>query len=74
VHNELLIFSNQIIRLKIYKQPASQSIGQAHVSTRSESLSLRLKLDPKRDGDFVPLPAPLLRKYIAYSRTFVFPR
>ncbi|KAJ8422136.1 hypothetical protein Cgig2_002644 [Carnegiea gigantea] len=65
---------DQITRLTICNQPASQSIGQKNVSIRSKSLSSRLRLDPKRDGDFVPLPAPLLRKYIAYARTFVSPR
>ena len=38
------------------------------------SLVSRLRLDPARDADFVPLPVQLLRKYIAYARTFVFPR
>lgn len=38
------------------------------------SLVSRLKLDQKKDGDFAPLPVQLLRKYIAYARTFVFPR
>ncbi|GAB2226932.1 hypothetical protein Droror1_Dr00008731 [Drosera rotundifolia] len=38
------------------------------------SLISRLRLDPKRDKDFVPLPGQLLRKYIAYARSYVFPR
>ncbi|KAM6593385.1 hypothetical protein CsatA_001088 [Cannabis sativa] len=38
------------------------------------SLVSRLRLDPKKDGDFAPLPIQLLRKYIAYARNFVFPR
>lgn len=38
------------------------------------SLVSRLRLDPKKDGDFAPLPVQLLRKYIAYARAFVFPR
>ncbi|MQL79610.1 hypothetical protein Taro_012044 [Colocasia esculenta] len=38
------------------------------------SLVSRLRLDPLKDKDFVPLPGPLLRKYIAYARNFVFPR
>lgn len=38
------------------------------------SLASRLKLDPKKDIDFSPLPGPLLRKYIAYAKNFVFPR
>ncbi|XP_020599304.1 probable DNA helicase MCM8, partial [Phalaenopsis equestris] len=40
----------------------------------SGSLISRLRLDLEKDKDFVPLPGPLLRKYIAYARTFVFPR
>lgn len=40
-------------------------------NVKSGSLVSRLR---KRDADFVPLPGPLLRKYIAYARTFVFPR
>ncbi|XP_020588426.1 probable DNA helicase MCM8 [Phalaenopsis equestris] len=39
----------------------------------SGSLISRLRLDLEKDKDFVPLPGPLLRKYIAYARTFVFP-
>ncbi|PKU73219.1 DNA replication licensing factor MCM3 like 1 [Dendrobium catenatum] len=38
------------------------------------SLISRLRLDHKKDKDFVPLPGPLLRKYIAYARTYIFPR
>ncbi|KAL6011117.1 DNA replication licensing factor mcm8 [Asimina triloba] len=41
---------------------------------KSGSLASRLRLDPKKDKDFIPLPAPLLHKYIAYARSFVFPR
>ncbi|XP_042475384.1 probable DNA helicase MCM8 [Macadamia integrifolia] len=44
------------------------------LSVKGGSLASRLRLDPKKDTDFVPLPGPLLRKYIAYARTFVFPR
>ncbi|KAJ0088164.1 hypothetical protein Patl1_32036 [Pistacia atlantica] len=44
------------------------------ISVKGGSLVSRLRLDPRKDGNFVPLPAPLLRKYIAYARTFVFPR
>lgn len=44
------------------------------VSLGGGSLVSRLRLDPKKDGDFAPLPAPLLRKYIAYAKTYVFPR
>ncbi|KAG6550803.1 hypothetical protein Mapa_007707 [Marchantia paleacea] len=38
------------------------------------SLRSRLKLDPITDRDFAPLPAPLLRKYIAYAKQYVYPR
>ncbi|KAJ4704837.1 DNA helicase [Melia azedarach] len=53
---------------------ASQNTGGLDVSEKSSSLVYKLRLDPKKDSDFVPLPAQLLRKYIAYARTFVFPR
>ncbi|XP_074275428.1 putative DNA helicase MCM8 isoform X2 [Silene latifolia] len=53
---------------------ASQSIGESDISGKNESLVSKLRLDPKKDSEFVPLPASLLRKYIAYARTFVFPR
>lgn len=52
---------------------ASQSAVDIDMS-RGRSLVSKLKLDPKKDADFVPLPMQLLRKYIAYARTFVFPR
>ncbi|XP_056172327.1 probable DNA helicase MCM8 isoform X2 [Syzygium oleosum] len=38
------------------------------------SLVSRLRLDPRESSEFVPLPAPLIRKYIAYARSYVFPR
>ncbi|KAK9724046.1 hypothetical protein RND81_05G044400 [Saponaria officinalis] len=52
----------------------SQSLGQTDISGKTETLVSKLRLDPKKDSEFVPLPAPLLRKYIAYARTFIFPR
>ncbi|KAJ9694653.1 hypothetical protein PVL29_010224 [Vitis rotundifolia] len=53
---------------------AAHTVGGIDLNAKSGSLVSRLRLDPKKDMDFVPLPAPLLRKYIAYARTFVFPR
>ncbi|XP_034693977.1 probable DNA helicase MCM8 [Vitis riparia] len=53
---------------------AAHTVGDVDMNAKSGSLVSRLRLDPKKDMDFVPLPAPLLRKYIAYARTFVFPR
>ncbi|KAH9671838.1 putative DNA helicase MCM8 [Citrus sinensis] len=53
---------------------AYHNTGGLDLSVKSGSLVSKLRLDPKKDGDFHPLPAPLLRKYIAYARTFVFPR
>ncbi|KAF5750356.1 DNA helicase MCM8 isoform X1 [Tripterygium wilfordii] len=53
---------------------ASQNDGSIGTNANSASLVSRLRLDPKKDADFVPLPAPLLRKYIAYARNFVSPR
>lgn len=44
------------------------------LGVRPGSLVSKLRLDPQRDSDFVPLPTQLLRKYIAYARNFVFPR
>ena len=53
---------------------ASQSAQGINVSVKGGSLVSQWRLDPKKDVDFVPLPAQLLRKYIAYARTYVFPR
>ncbi|GMH10098.1 hypothetical protein Nepgr_011939 [Nepenthes gracilis] len=53
---------------------ASQADREIDVRARSGSLISRLRLDPKKDREFVPLPVPLLRKYIAYARSYVFPR
>ncbi|XP_037494357.1 probable DNA helicase MCM8 isoform X6 [Jatropha curcas] len=53
---------------------ASQNNGSIDMSVRSGSLISRLRLEPNKDADFAPLPGPLLRKYIAYARTYVFPR
>ncbi|XP_057438368.1 probable DNA helicase MCM8 [Lotus japonicus] len=52
----------------------SQNAEGVDFSVRPGSLISKLKLDPRRDRDFVPLPGQLLRKYIAYARSFVFPR
>ncbi|KAK2418080.1 Minichromosome maintenance (MCM2/3/5) family protein [Trifolium repens] len=53
---------------------ASQNVEVVDFSVRSDSLISRLKLDRRRDTKFAPLPGQLLRKYIAYARSFVFPR
>lgn len=53
---------------------ASQSAEGIDISGEGGSLVSRLRLDPNTDGDFVPLPVQLLRKYIAYARNYVFPR
>ncbi|XVF55420.1 hypothetical protein PTKIN_Ptkin06aG0034600 [Pterospermum kingtungense] len=53
---------------------ASQNVEGIVMSVKGGSLVSRLRLDPKKDADFVPLPGALLRKYIAYARTYVFPR
>ncbi|KAL4591966.1 hypothetical protein LXL04_004943 [Taraxacum kok-saghyz] len=45
-----------------------------NATEKNNSLVSRLRLDSRKDIDFVPLPGPLLRKYIAYARTYVFPR
>ncbi|XP_022145599.1 probable DNA helicase MCM8 [Momordica charantia] len=56
------------------KKAAMENVGNGDACSRRESLVSRLRLDRAKDGDFVPLPGQLLRKYIAYARTFVFPR
>ncbi|KAE8690522.1 putative DNA helicase MCM8 [Hibiscus syriacus] len=53
---------------------ASQIVDAVSMSVKEGSLVSRLRLDPKKDADFVPLPGALIRKYIAYARTYVFPR
>ncbi|GER28680.1 DNA replication licensing factor MCM8 [Striga asiatica] len=52
----------------------SRGTRNVDMNVKNGSLVARLRLDPKRDSDFVPLPGPLLRKYIAYARTYIFPR
>ncbi|XP_024028712.1 probable DNA helicase MCM8 [Morus notabilis] len=56
------------------RRGASQNAEGIDMKVEGCSLVSRLRLDPKKDGDFAPLPVQLLRKYIAYARTFVFPR
>ncbi|EXC16277.1 DNA replication licensing factor MCM8 [Morus notabilis] len=61
----------------IHQRPKNHEEENAEgIDMKVEGCSLvsRLRLDPKKDGDFAPLPVQLLRKYIAYARTFVFPR
>lgn len=53
---------------------ASLDVREIDMNTKQGSLVARLRLDPKKESGFVPLPAPLLRKYIAYARTYIFPR
>ncbi|GMI64656.1 minichromosome maintenance 8 [Hibiscus trionum] len=53
---------------------ASQIVEASGMSVTDGSLVSRLRLDPKKDADFVPLPGALIRKYVAYARTYVFPR
>lgn len=53
---------------------ASLTARDVDTNAKSDSLVSRLRLDPKKDDDFVPLHGSLLRKYITYARTFVFPR
>ncbi|KAI5054214.1 hypothetical protein GOP47_0030893, partial [Adiantum capillus-veneris] len=48
---------------------ANQSSGGG-----GSSLAARLKLHSQTDRDFSPLPGPLLRKYVAYAKQYVFPR
>nr|XP_017255384.1 PREDICTED: probable DNA helicase MCM8 isoform X2 [Daucus carota subsp. sativus] len=62
------------------QSPAAKKQRAASINTinldlheRSGSLISRMRLDPKEDSDFVPLPGPLLRKYVAYAKTYVIP-
>ncbi|XP_020252649.1 probable DNA helicase MCM8 isoform X3 [Asparagus officinalis] len=48
--------------------------GDNDFGVKKGSLVSQLRLDPQKDKDFVPLPGPLLRKYIAYARNFIFPK
>ncbi|XP_068668987.1 probable DNA helicase MCM8 isoform X1 [Aristolochia californica] len=52
---------------------ASPINREMDLGVESGSLASRLRLDPVKDHNFVPLPGPLLRKYISYARTYVFP-
>lgn len=52
---------------------ALQNGGAVDLGVKS-SLVSRLRLDPRESSEFVPLPGPLIRKYIAYARSYVFPR
>ncbi|KAL1193894.1 putative DNA helicase MCM8 [Cardamine amara subsp. amara] len=46
----------------------------ANIHAKEGSLLSRLRFDSKKDDDFAPVPGQLLRKYIAYARTFVNPK
>ncbi|KAI4310727.1 hypothetical protein MLD38_035682 [Melastoma candidum] len=48
--------------------------GVMDQGSKGGSLLSRLKLHPAKDKEFAPLPGPLIRKYIAYARSYVFPR
>ncbi|KAK8940615.1 hypothetical protein KSP39_PZI010553 [Platanthera zijinensis] len=50
------------------------SSGDISFGVQRGTLVSRLRLNLAKDKDFIPLPVPLLRKYIAYGRTFIFPR
>lgn len=56
------------------KNVPMENDGKGDACSKGESLVSRLRLDQAKDSDFVPLPGQLLRKYISYARTFVFPR
>ncbi|KAF9595457.1 hypothetical protein IFM89_000375 [Coptis chinensis] len=45
-----------------------------NIGVKRDSLASKLRLDPQKDREFTPLHGLLLRKYIAYARTFIFPR
>nr|GEU65863.1 probable DNA helicase MCM8 [Tanacetum cinerariifolium] len=56
------------------KLKESRSVSFVDLDGKSDSLVTRMRLDPRNDRDFAPLPGPLLRKYIAYAKTYIFPR
>uniref|UniRef100_A0A7N0VDJ5 Probable DNA helicase MCM8 n=2 Tax=Kalanchoe fedtschenkoi TaxID=63787 RepID=A0A7N0VDJ5_KALFE len=58
----------------IKRTRVSQHVGSIDTGINLSSLAARLRLDPRKDRDFAPLPSQLLRKYIAYARNFVYPR
>lgn len=62
------------IYIRLVSTAAFDYIGDMEFEVKKDSLVSRLRLDPQKDKDFVPLPGPLLRKYIAYARNFIFPR
>ncbi|XP_074349336.1 putative DNA helicase MCM8 isoform X1 [Apium graveolens] len=66
-------FAQQLPAAKKLRTASSNTIN-VDLQEKSGSLISRLRLDPKKDSDFVPLPGPLLRKYIAYAKTYVTPR
>ncbi|KAL5546223.1 hypothetical protein UlMin_005910 [Ulmus minor] len=57
----------------VAKKLRRATTGRSDTRVEGGSLVSRLRVDPKKN-DFSPLPVQLLRKYIAYARTFVFPR
>ncbi|XP_062117205.1 probable DNA helicase MCM8 [Humulus lupulus] len=59
---------------KKLRREATQNDRGIKMKVDGGSLVSRLRLDPKKDGAFAPLPVQLLCKYIAYARNFVFPR
>ncbi|XP_044337960.1 probable DNA helicase MCM8 isoform X4 [Triticum aestivum] len=48
--------------------------GSMGIGIDEKKLASRLRLHQEKDRDFVPLPEPLLRKYISYARSYVTPR
>ncbi|XP_024014999.1 probable DNA helicase MCM8 [Eutrema salsugineum] len=48
--------------------------GYANMHAKEGSLLSRLRFNSKKDDDFTPIPGQLLRKYVAYARTFVNPK
>lgn len=64
---------------KLIKDSPASSIKALEIGGAADlgvkgSLVSRLRLDPRESSEFVPLPGPLIRKYIAYARSNVFPR
>ncbi|XP_074575784.1 putative DNA helicase MCM8 [Curcuma longa] len=70
----MALHTRDMAHLTAKKQRIAPSDKNVESSILDGSLASRLRLNPVKDKDFVPLPGSLLRKYIAYARNFVFPR
>ncbi|KAH7437197.1 hypothetical protein KP509_05G060500 [Ceratopteris richardii] len=54
---------------KSLHRAANQNVGGS-----GSTLAARLRLNSQGDSGFSPLPGPLIQKYVAYAKQYVFPR